>query len=128
MLKQFLHVTQRSDPGAVQGDLLVDQQLRDSEGNLPALADESTAAPRPGVLQSKNSGDAAARTVDARLATATTGHFSDRGSGGVVGRQRMIDKVEVLGHLASLGGDIGGDDGTSTQGSTEHGRGQPNRP
>ena len=58
-------------------DLLVDQQLRDREGDLAALADERAASPGPGVLQREHAGGAAAGAVDARLAAPAAGELGD---------------------------------------------------
>jgi hypothetical protein len=107
---------------------LVDQQLGHREGDLPALADEGTAPPGPGVLQGDHARGAAAGAVDARLAAAAAGELPDRGGGLLVGRDDVVDQAQVLGHLQPFGCDVGGDDRPGAQRPAEHGGGQTDRP
>ena len=94
-LDQLLHVLERRDPRAEEGDLLVDQVLRHLEADRAPLAHVGASAPVAGALEGQQPGGGRPRAIDARLAAVAAGPVEDPPEGAVVGLEGDVDQPEV---------------------------------
>src|SRR4051794_5331869 len=76
---QFLHAPGRSDPGAIDGFLVVDDVGRRVEFDAAAFAEEHDASPLPGGADGGGPGGVVGGAIDSALHAIAAGELADLG-------------------------------------------------